>query len=570
MSYFQLSATLAGHELDVKAVRGPTEDLIISSSRDKTVRLWSRISSNTFGEDKLFLGHTHFVNSVAYLRPTAEHPNGLIVSGSSDKVINVYDIDKSQDPVYTLFGHKDNICALDVTPSGYIVSGSWDNNQIGDLKKDELPGPEALNAPGKSEGQVIMVRVRDAVEAHQWSQKDNKWHKIGDVVDAVGQGRKQLYNGREYDYLFDVDIGEGVPPLKLPYNVADNPYKAAQEFIQANELPQGYLDQVADFIVKNTKGVSLGSGSQFYDPLTGGSTRNPSYSSSPSSTVPSQNTFATGIDPWTRPALSPNTSEPTRVIPQKINQLNQDLQDSDSTNDSVLSTKELTALEDLIKFLQNPTFKSSSTADRQSEFAVIHKIVSQWPSANRFPGIDLLRLLILYSPIPAQYDDIDGSIVSLLIDSADIRSWDEGNSPTKEQETNTMLGLRALANLFDNKEGKEVLRRKAQTIIELISPILGRTTNKNLRIALVTVFLNFSVEFRTNPDEDATLQIIATLAEELSSETDSEVLYRSIVTLGTAISNNQAAKEAAEIFNVKDSVKLASTKMAEARITQVT
>lgn len=38
-------------------------------------------------------------------------------------------------------------------------------------------------------------------------------------MDAVGQGRKQLYQGKEYDYVFDVDIQDGVPPLKLPYNV---------------------------------------------------------------------------------------------------------------------------------------------------------------------------------------------------------------------------------------------------------------------------------------------------------------------------------------------------------------
>ncbi len=53
----------------------------------------------------------------------------------------------------------------------------------------------------------------------QWDSASNTWQKIGDVVDAVGQGRKQLYQGKEYDYVFDVDIQDGVPPLKLPYNV---------------------------------------------------------------------------------------------------------------------------------------------------------------------------------------------------------------------------------------------------------------------------------------------------------------------------------------------------------------
>ena len=53
----------------------------------------------------------------------------------------------------------------------------------------------------------------------QWSLAEGKWSKIGDVVDAVGEKRKQLHEGQEYDYVFDVDIGEGMPALKLPYNV---------------------------------------------------------------------------------------------------------------------------------------------------------------------------------------------------------------------------------------------------------------------------------------------------------------------------------------------------------------
>ena len=54
----------------------------------------------------------------------------------------------------------------------------------------------------------------------KWDSVNYTWQKIGDVVDAVGSGRKQLYQGKEYDYVFDVDIQDGVPPLKLPYNVS--------------------------------------------------------------------------------------------------------------------------------------------------------------------------------------------------------------------------------------------------------------------------------------------------------------------------------------------------------------
>jgi hypothetical protein len=52
----------------------------------------------------------------------------------------------------------------------------------------------------------------------KWSAGQGKWTKIGEVVDAVGQNRKQLYEGKEWDYVFKVDIKDGVPPLSLPYN----------------------------------------------------------------------------------------------------------------------------------------------------------------------------------------------------------------------------------------------------------------------------------------------------------------------------------------------------------------
>jgi hypothetical protein len=48
---------------------------------------------------------------------------------------------------------------------------------------------------------------------------NQEWSNVGKVVDAIGSDRKQLYNGKEYDYVFDIDIEDGADPLKLPYNV---------------------------------------------------------------------------------------------------------------------------------------------------------------------------------------------------------------------------------------------------------------------------------------------------------------------------------------------------------------
>jgi len=57
--------------------------------------------------------------------------------------------------------------------------------------------------------------------------------------------------------------------LKLPFNVTENPYTAAQKFLDQYELPQGYLDQVADFITKNARAVSQGEVASAGDPFTG-------------------------------------------------------------------------------------------------------------------------------------------------------------------------------------------------------------------------------------------------------------------------------------------------------------
>lgn len=64
-----------------------------------------------------------------------------------------------------------------------------------------------------------MIKNGDKAEAYQWSSAGTTWQQIGDVTDAVGSGRKQVYEGVEYDHVFDVDIAENMPPLKLPYNL---------------------------------------------------------------------------------------------------------------------------------------------------------------------------------------------------------------------------------------------------------------------------------------------------------------------------------------------------------------
>jgi len=150
---------------------------------------------------------------------------------------------------------------------------------LGDVKIDDLPTEDALKKPGTREGQTTMINKGGGhVEAYQWNMLDQRWMKIGDVVGsadstAEGQqsatGEKIMFEGKYYDYVFNVELDEGVP-LKLPYNIAEDPWYAAQAFIHRHELNQTFLDQIAQFIITNTKGMVIDQRAPDYaDPFTG-------------------------------------------------------------------------------------------------------------------------------------------------------------------------------------------------------------------------------------------------------------------------------------------------------------
>ncbi|KAI0345275.1 phospholipase A-2-activating protein [Trametopsis cervina] len=370
---FQLVWELVGHSQSVWAVLALGEDQFLTGSADNTINLWhqhknlktftghtqavrglaivpdigfascsndSEVRVWTLEGDLVFnlSGHTSFVYSVTVL------PNGDIASSGEDRTLRIWrDGECSQTIVHPAI----SVWTVSALPNGDIATGASDGivrvfstveerwaaedklkaydeqvansalpaEQVGDVKKSDLPGPEALSVPGNKPGEVKMIRKGATVEAHQWDSASVSWQKIGEVVDAVGTGRKQLYEGKEYDYVFDVDVQEGAPPLKLPYNANENPYSAAQRFLQANELPLSYLDEVVRFIEKNTAGVSVGpSSGEYQDPFTGAARYQPAQSQSSAGASDYMDPF-TGASRYRAPQSSAPAPTPAAAAP---------------------------------------------------------------------------------------------------------------------------------------------------------------------------------------------------------------------------------------------------------------
>ncbi|KAI9486953.1 MAG: WD40-repeat-containing domain protein [Benjaminiella poitrasii] len=706
---YKLESTLKSHKQDVKSVVALSDDLIISAARDKTVCTWIRSGLNSFSPDRVYLGHDHFVNALTAIKPNQIYPQGLIVSGGSDKVINVYDPSQTTDPRFTLIGHTENVSALATTPSGHIVSGSWDNkaivwkefqqayvleghtaavwavlavdddliltasadktirlwkngklshiyqghtqavrglalvpgigfvscsndgtlrvwtlegeciqqldghtsfvysvdvlttgefvssgedrtvriwkdgqcvqtlqqpcisvwtvsalpnddfvvggsdatirvytkdsermassealkefdellasqaipsNQIGDLNKEKLPGPEVLKKPGNKEGQVIMVNMGSTVEAHQWSTQSQDWQKIGEVVGSSGSA-KQTYEGKEYDYVFDIDVGEGPNgKLKLPYNVTQNPYDVAQKFLTRHDLPMSYIDQVTDFIIKNTEGVNLGggyqdpftganrytpsganqsaSGANYVDPFTGGGSYRPGAAFTPSSTATNYSDPFTGGGSY-RPAGSniptsaPSLQQP-KVLPVKtyltLKQANPDAvlnkirALNDTMMDNKLSGEELESLPNAVSFLKSPTVNGAKSIQGNICLTAIIKMATQWPIDKRFPALDLVRLFALYAPEALSFAVPEGDVPKFLRDVGGLTA----DNTTSLNKTNAMLAYRGLANLFNLETGRALIWKGRDIISNLLQvDVSGKFKEKNARLAQSTL-----------------------------------------------------------------------------------
>ena len=140
---FRLSAQLVGHEADVRSVSFPRPDRVLTASRDTSVRVWTQTATQPAPE---FSAHittqgSDYVNAVASYPPSPAFPEGLVISGGRDMLVEVKkpDMVPSDNAVRLFIGHAQTVSTLDVVPGGtYIVSGGWDGQaRVWNMEKGE-------------------------------------------------------------------------------------------------------------------------------------------------------------------------------------------------------------------------------------------------------------------------------------------------------------------------------------------------------------------------------------------------------------------------------------------------
>lgn len=492
-------------------------EYFISCSEDQTVKVWKE---NTCVQTINLPAKSLW--AVAYLY------NGDIAVGGSDGTLRVFTKDKS----------RRASPAEEARFNEEIISVNSKNmkQNIGDLELDDVPGPEVLLQDGTSDGQTKLCKVGTEVSVYQWSVKEHRWMKLGQVLDAMDNTPpkgKTAYEGKEYDYVFTIDVAEG-KLLKLPYNDTDDPWLVAHKFIEKHDLNPLFLDQIANFIINNSKsaGVQTESIPEFSDPFTGGSRYIPSDvgKSHPMATNHGDNGNIQML-----PKDNPTGNGDIEKIPTGAHfpLLTYITFDNANTNGIKAKLCEFTekveksqqlSLEKIECMLLLLDYPSTVTDDQMLS---LEKALG-WPAEFVFPALDVLRMAVRAEPVNSRVSKDGGvGLINHLLRYA------SGGNPVSNQ----MLVLRTLSNFFVHPSGEQLLVEQAKKVLSLTRSFCA-SKNKHVQIALSTLYANYSVAFQksTSPDDTYCKDMYLNDAvEALKQFNEPEALFRLIVCIGTAV-----------------------------------
>ncbi|CAG5929311.1 unnamed protein product [Menidia menidia] len=585
--------TFTGHEDCVRGLAVISNTEFFSCSNDTSIRRWLVTGECV----QVYYSHTNYIYSLAVfpnsqdfvstgedrtlriwkqgeccqtIRLPAQSvwcccilPNGDIAVGASDGIIRVFT--EAEDRVASaedLQAFEDELSKATIDPK---------TGDLGDIKLEDLPGREHLNEPGNRDGQTRLIKDGQKVEAYQWSVSDARWMKIGDVVGGSNQqtSKSVMYEGKEYDYVFTIDVNEGGPSMKLPYNISDDPWLTAHNFLQKNDLSPMFLDQVANFIIENTKGLVVGPAQPAGgDPFTGGAR----YIPGASDDIPSF-----GADPFTGtgryiPGSDSNTSAPVGVadpftgggansaaasrqtstniyfpktdgvtfeqanasqIIAKLKELN-----LGAPLEHKLPEDTLESLERLLLSVCGPNASEPSPTIQQ--ISLLWK-ASHWPEDIVFPVLDILRLAVRH---PQVNESLCGEAEGVQLCNHLLSLMRPEGRPA-----NQMLALRTLCNCFSGRHGRALLMVQRETVLSRAAD-LAAVCNKNIHIALATLVLNYAGCLHRQPDLEAKAQCLSVASRALETVQDKEAIFRLLVALGTTVASDQTAQDLARSLGV--------------------
>ncbi|KAE9620403.1 putative transcription factor WD40-like family [Lupinus albus] len=565
--------TFDGHADTVRGLAAMSGLGILSASHDGSLRLWA-VSGEVLME---MVGHTAIVYSVD------SHASGLIVSGSEDRFAKIWKdgvcVQSIEHPgcvwdakflengdivtacsdgtvrIWTV--HQDTVAdqlELDLYTSE-LSQYKASRKRVGGLKLEELPGLDSLKIPGTSDGQTKIVREGDNGVAYAWNMPEQKWDKIGEVVDGPEESSRPFHDGAQYDYVFDVDIGDGMPTRKLPYNRSDNPYDVADKWLLKESLPLSFREQIVQFILQNTGQKDITFDSSFRDPYTGSNAYIPGQSSKVSD-VSAKPTFKH----IPKKGMLVFDAAQFDGILKKITEFNNALLSDQETQNLSLTEPDVSRLGSIVKTLKDTSYyHSSKFAD--SDIALLLNLLQSWPLKMIFPVIDILRMIVLHPDGATnlhKYFEAKNDILMEVIKKVTV-------NPTIP--ANLLTSIRTITNLFKNSCYFSWLQKHCSEILDAFSSC-NSSSNKNLQLSYSTLILNYTVLLIESKDQEGQSQVLSAALEIVENENvEGDSKFRALVAIGSLMLEGLVKKIALD-FDVLNIAKAAKGS-TEAKIAEV-
>jgi len=229
----------------------------------------------------------------------------------------------------------------------------------------------------------------------------------------------------------------------------------------------------------------------------------------------------------------------------KFKQLNDGLSGDPNTSSLALTPLEFKLFNRSFSLMKNkaqapPVAPADSSAEiSQKDVDIIADVLARWPSLQRFPVVDLLRLLIAFSPNTFEAPTTSQKLIDALFEASEWKSMPWPTPLPKHRETNVLLTLRAFANLFQVSSQWKVVGTGpwVPSLFNTLAAGPYAALTKVQKVALATIAFNYSVvELVGKVDPLAAPSHVSLVTLILNNEKeDNETGYRALVSLGNII-----------------------------------
>eukprot|EP00818_Percolomonas_sp_WS_P003224 CAMPEP_0117442276 /NCGR_PEP_ID=MMETSP0759-20121206/4067_1 /TAXON_ID=63605 /ORGANISM="Percolomonas cosmopolitus, Strain WS" /LENGTH=800 /DNA_ID=CAMNT_0005234157 /DNA_START=8 /DNA_END=2410 /DNA_ORIENTATION=+ len=446
----QLKAdTMSDEDEGLDKGNGP---LLVTSSEDQSIKIWS--------PDGLLRQHIEFPSCVWQ---TALLSNGDLLVACGDMNAYVLTIDASRVAVSTeqVENIRKKIIESKEKRTGVDPSQLEDVSVLSTLKGTKNGDKKMVNENGQS-----MIYI--------WN--GGEWEKFGAVVDDPSLQGKQLNkeDGKFYDRVWKVEVSDGVQ-ITLGYNLGDDPTRVAIEFCQENNLESYLVDQIVEFIMKNTgQDYKPNMSNQFgsFDPYAS-MEREEGKTTSALDQEREKDHF-----PLKKPELVTGMPKPEAVV-KKILSLNEELQKEGNQN--VLSADDIKEFETQCQQLSSP----SSAKYSEEFFSVLEKML-KWPQTKQFPVFDVLRVVFLSADAETYFTTRNAqhnkNIAKEIVNNC---MQDSSNFAL------TLMALRTLINMCQWSNLKPLITDSIEDIQKTV-PVLNKASKDPVRLTIGRFLVNLS------------------------------------------------------------------------------